>query len=415
MKKLILFELIFIFLATTFISDNPPGWYQQNIPIGNRLITDIYFLDKLTGWVVTNNPNGTDSSLILKTTDGGNNWNQQFKNYYNFNAIQFVDANTGYAATRQLYKTTNGGLNWNLSVIAGFDFQDVFFVNKDTGWVCDADAAFGVGILKTINGGINWSQQAGSSYRPKKLFFINPDTGWAGSNEANGKLYRTTNGGTNWNLQYTFNSNTYGMYFTTKDTGFIAGVFSSSSIAKTINGGFNWIPTNNATGGNDIFFITKKTGYNCAVFSTVEKTTDGGVNWFQQTVPSGNYYSIKFTDTSKGWAGGSNLIHTMDGGGPTGIHNISTEIPADFKLYQNYPNPFNPKTKFSYELRVTSYVKLVVFDVSGKQISELINQKQNAGIYEVDFGGTGLSSGIYFYSLFADGKLIDTKKMVLIK
>lgn len=75
MKKLIISELLLLFLATTFMTDSPPpGWYQQSINIGNRQITDIFFLDSLTGWVVTNGGStGTDSALCLKTTNGGNN------------------------------------------------------------------------------------------------------------------------------------------------------------------------------------------------------------------------------------------------------------------------------------------------------------------------------------------------------
>ncbi len=94
--------------------------------------------------------------------------------------------------------------------------------------------------------------------------------------------------------------------------------------------------------------------------------------------------------------------------------NNQNKIAAGFKLYQNYPNPFNPATIINYELQITNYVKLDVFDVTGKHIVTLVNSKQNAGKYEVDFSGESLPSGIYVYRLTA-GDFTKTKKMILLK
>lgn len=83
-------------------------------------------------------------------------------------------------------------------------------------------------------------------------------------------------------------------------------------------------------------------------------------------------------------------------------------------LEQNYPNPFNPKTRINYELPITNYVKLHVYDNTGQLVKMLVNEKQNAGTYSVTFDGTGLASGTYFYKLETDG-FTDVKKMLLIK
>ncbi|MEO6695009.1 MAG: T9SS type A sorting domain-containing protein [Ignavibacteria bacterium] len=103
-----------------------------------------------------------------------------------------------------------------------------------------------------------------------------------------------------------------------------------------------------------------------------------------------------------------------------GINNISQNVPDDYYLSQNYPNPFNPITKINYELRITpkgqaNYVSLKVYDALGKEVAVLVNEKLNAGKYEVEFDGSNFASGIYFYSLFGNGELIATKKMLLIK
>ena len=89
---------------------------------------------------------------------------------------------------------------------------------------------------------------------------------------------------------------------------------------------------------------------------------------------------------------------------------------VDYSLSQNYPNPFNPSTKINYELRNSNYVSLKVFDLLGKEVAALVNEKQNAGSYAVDFNSSefNLPSGIYFYTLNA-GEFAETRKMVLIK
>ncbi|MFZ1416502.1 MAG: T9SS type A sorting domain-containing protein, partial [Defluviicoccus sp.] len=97
-----------------------------------------------------------------------------------------------------------------------------------------------------------------------------------------------------------------------------------------------------------------------------------------------------------------------------GITNVSTETPVGFDLKQNYPNPFNPKTVISYGLQINSFVKLIVYDALGNEVSNLVNEKQNAGTYTVDFDGSNFSSGVYYYRIDA-GSFTQTKKMLLIK
>ena len=88
--------------------------------------------------------------------------------------------------------------------------------------------------------------------------------------------------------------------------------------------------------------------------------------------------------------------------------------PMQFQLYQNYPNPFNPNTVISYQLPVNGNVTLKVYDVLGNEIVTLLNEEKPAGSYEVEFIGTGLPSGIYFYQL-QTGSYVETKKMILMK
>jgi hypothetical protein len=89
-------------------------------------------------------------------------------------------------------------------------------------------------------------------------------------------------------------------------------------------------------------------------------------------------------------------------------------VPDHFRLDQNYPNPFNPTTVVSFQLSVASDVRLVVYDILGREVKVLVNEKRAPGTYEVKFDGSGLSSGVYFYRLTAPGEFL-TRKMLLLK
>jgi hypothetical protein len=97
-----------------------------------------------------------------------------------------------------------------------------------------------------------------------------------------------------------------------------------------------------------------------------------------------------------------------------GVPNINKSIPDGFKLFQNYPNPFNPSTNIRYQITNNSFVSLKIYDILGKEVASLLNEKQSPGTHEVKFDGTNLSSGIYFYKLVA-GNFSEIKTMTLIK
>ena len=108
-------------------------------------------------------------------------------------------------------------------------------------------------------------------------------------------------------------------------------------------------------------------------------------------------------------AGGNNMdIYTSIIDLAVGIKPISENTPAEYKLQQNYPNPFNPSTKIKFDISPLLrgvgeaqgvFVSLKVFDVTGKEIAILVNEKMQPGSYEVTFDGSKLSSGTYFYRL----------------
>jgi len=98
----------------------------------------------------------------------------------------------------------------------------------------------------------------------------------------------------------------------------------------------------------------------------------------------------------------------------TGIKEIGNNLPKDFYLTQNSPNPFNPITRIKYNVPFSAFVSIKVYDLLGNNIKSLVEEYKQAGTYEIDFNGSNLSSGTYYYQL-TSGKYSTTKKMVLIK
>jgi len=108
--------------------------------------------------------------------------------------------------------------------------------------------------------------------------------------------------------------------------------------------------------------------------------------------------------------------YKISGGVATiGIQQISTEIPARYELRQNYPNPFNPVTNIEYSIPKAGNIKLKIYDITGRETQVLVNEFQSTGTYKADMKALNMSSGVYFYTLFADDVKIDSKKMILLK
>ncbi|HTO94572.1 MAG TPA: T9SS type A sorting domain-containing protein, partial [Bacteroidota bacterium] len=98
----------------------------------------------------------------------------------------------------------------------------------------------------------------------------------------------------------------------------------------------------------------------------------------------------------------------------TGVVGPNTSVPTTAQLAQNYPNPFNPATVLSYQLPVASNVRLAVYDILGREVAVLVNERKASGSHEARFDATGLASGVYLYRLTA-GAFVQTRSMILVK
>ncbi|MEN3039261.1 MAG: T9SS type A sorting domain-containing protein [Candidatus Kryptonium sp.] len=137
-------------------------------------------------------------------------------------------------------------------------------------------------------------------------------------------------------------------------------------------------------------------------------------------IPFMHSFKILYPDESQNrvyFALGEALRYTLIGWIPytaTSVEKDDDIIPSKFALYQNYPNPFNPSTKIEFEIPQREHIKLVIYDVLGREVKRVLDEEFDAGRYKVDVDLTGYSSGVYFYKIEA-GKFISVKKMMLIK
>ncbi len=163
-------------------------------------------------------------------------------------------------------------------------------------------------------------------------------------------------------------------------------------------------------------------------FEDITKTLNKSDNVYAE-LDSGSYIILNFIDTDeqlpKGWVYDYVLVAEGRSVEPEDYteSNMQESLNAEseqkndsrvFTLEQNSPNPFNPKTEIKYATPAAGLVSLIIYDMLGKEISVIVNQYQKAGSYSVNFDGSDLPSGVYFYKLKAGGK-VDIKRMILIK
>jgi len=139
------------------------------------------------------------------------------------------------------------------------------------------------------------------------------------------------------------------------------------------------------------------------------------IEWFftqYYHTPQDSFKTLDMTYAGEIIRSGLALLLTMDSKVVNSVERLLE--PNTWALEQNYPNPFNPSTVISYQLPMTTNVSLKIYDLLGKEIATLVNEKQSAGWKEVEWNAHNISSGIYFYKLQA-GNFVETKKMMVIK
>jgi photosystem II stability/assembly factor-like uncharacterized protein len=427
MKLIITISILFLTLQIQ------SQWVTNSSGVSVNL-KQVIFYNQNTGWVVG------DGGTILKTTNAGINWasmssgtTQDLYSVTYRDSLIIVVCGSGGAILR----STNGGSVWlpavsgttsTLRSVAAYYFTNEFKAVGDNGV-----------ILSSTNSGLTWSSEVSNTTSQLNfvIYFSNVQSGYSAEAMGNNgtKLIKPSD---SWITDAGFTVTSENLLAGAGASRFQVGGGSlafmcseSGMIYKRRFGGgggmIPWVQVNSGVStplrsineGNVSRGAYGNLGkYLWAVGDNgvIRYSADTGSTWQGQTSGVGvTLNSVFMIDSLRGCiVGGGGTILQTNNGGVIGIQQISSNVPEDFSLSQNYPNPFNPVTNIEFMVSKSSFVKLAVFDVSGREVETLVNQSMSAGSYKADWNATKYSSGIYFYSITTEN-YHETKKMILIK
>lgn len=325
---------------------------------------------------------GTGDGDIYRSDDDSANWADAATGitisifskpawFYEFGSNYFCVMSAAIVQGGGVYRSTDG-LNWELATTGMAGGGETVYQITEIGGKLYAGSNFN--LYESVDNGLNWSSIATSGTKVYNGLF-----------EHSGRMFVHT---------------TFGMEYS--DDGGTTWDTLTSSIKSSTYCGF-------VEGAND-------TLYAWSASSGVFYTTDNGATWIDITGDlSGDVMFMRGLEYFNG-----NLYTAVavgvktNGQGTTTAINESLSMPYLARLKQNYPNPFNPTTKISFEIPREGTVKLIVYDILGNKVKELINENLSPGSHSVDFNAGNLSSGIYYYTLFTKNST-QTKKLMLLK
>jgi hypothetical protein len=407
MKTFIQIISVFTFLFILFESSNAQ-WQVSGSYTGNVL-----------SFVVK------DSVLIAGTygngayyTTNGINWTYSTSGMTDLKIISMtLNGNIVFAGSEAsgVYRSTDNGVNWT-QVNTGLTSFEMHTMCSNAGSVF---AGNNNGVYMTSDNGTNWTKISTSTVG-STIFAVTAYNGKVIATSANG-VFITTNGGTNWNnisagiLSY--------IYCLTSFNNTVYAGSSSAGVFKTTNDGLNWIQLNTGLPfGKAVRTVFCETG---KIYAAVYNS--GGIYYLQSSdstwIPANegltqptSYTVISFNNYM--YAGTTTGMFRRPKNEFSSINKTNEKVPGEFKLYKNYPNPFNSQTKIKFSVpssgKITDRIKLDIFDLSGKLIEHLFNDKLSAGIYELNYNAENLASGSYIIRL-STGSVSVVDRIMLIK
>jgi hypothetical protein len=364
------------------------------------------------------------------------------------------------AESGSIYRSSNGGASWT-DVSPGGTSTGVtsLAVNGSSVFA----GAFGVGVFRSMDYGTSWSEaNTGLSNKQVNALAFRQGVLFAAT-DGKGEVFVSSNDGSSWSKA----ACRYKLYWPI----YCLGVGPTLLFAGGGYGAVNWTRDNADSWyeasppiSTDVVTLVHDGTYLCAGTKGdgVYRSSNNGSNWlwantglmgdtkvlslavdgmnlFAGTATGGVFHILNNADFGQGfWDNASSglkntTIHSLaimdnnllaatdDGVWRVAISAIVSsveltrkELPATFRLLQNYPNPFNPSTTIQYALPKSLVVRLSVFDMLGREVSVPVNERSEAGVHEVKYDASRLSSGVYFYRLQA-GDFVSTKKLVVLK
>lgn len=350
-------------------ADGGKSWSFFQTPFESSWFSDVHFPTSAVGYACGGTAFGSNTNIIVKTTDGGQTWDSLIANVfsgYTFTHVHFLNPDTGVVAQEfgDLLLTKDGGQSFqplgfkdHFSEVTGKPNGELFIaINSNLG---TENATYS--ILRSIDLGATWTtvfvEQANNERGINKIFFVNNDIGYAVGTK--GLFLKTRDGGTSWEMnRINPFSNLSALYFSTPEIGYI----------------------NNAGG--------------------IFKTEDGGLTWKVQGVePLNIIHQIQFANDLIGFAISSEGVFKTSNGG--NVLNVSRKNELIINIY---PNPIDQDVHLSFD---SSKQRLIdVFDSFGNKVKSL----KSSNLFE-QLNFSNLLSGTYFITISMDGHFM-TKRVV---
>lgn len=415
MKKSHIFLISFLaFIYSQLIF--PQNLWQPSGNLSGKAINKLIFDYSGNFFALTTNE-------IYRSTDNGNSWHL-FTNFYedfyieeitfNRNDIPFIIASD--SSGRKVYRSTDEGVSWlPVNTNVSFGYRGGLTTNIDyTMYVT------GFAIYKSTDDGESWAD-LGFWYGGSVINIIHDSTGnlyWHKDNHGmyQNEVYRSTDSGLSWSSILLIGIDAFGC----NKSGliFISGMHWNIPVGpytfKSTDYGNNWNIVNEysyhsltVTGDGEVY------GYN--VDYEMQFCSDEGETWidYNSGLPTGDIRTLVIDTSGYLFAGTSDGVYRTVSQ-VTSLESGDGELPTEYFLSQNYPNPFNPSTTIMYSIPKGENIGLKVFDILGNELTTLVNEYKAAGKHGVEFDGSSLPSGIYFYQLNA-GNFTQTKKLLLLK
>jgi hypothetical protein len=354
------------------------------------------------------------------------------------------------AENNGVYFSSDFGVTWSQTSLTGISINDLLVIG-DTIFAAATNWPYGLGgVYMSTNDGINW-MRIGINGKSIECLYYNEYNIYAGTSVG---TYMSTDYGNSWNYIGPYAD--YTRCVATKGNFVFTGQY--TGIYRTSNNGLNWLgpELNNRmvfvmiVNGNSLLAGTSQGLYSSSndgvnwitfapIFNSIQVnslcisgenifvgtwlgislSSNGGANWIQKNegFPN-NHPEIEKLLINNGYIYAGvvefNSVWRRNLSEITRIQNISTETPSKYSLSQNYPNPFNPTTNIKFSIINSGDVKLVVYDIQGREVQTLVDERFQPGTYEAAFDGSSLNNGVYFYKLIT-GTFTETKKMLMIK
>lgn len=396
---------------------------------------------------------------VYKSADNGNSWVQTSSGIKAATIINLQSFTGKVYAIGDSYNTgvsftTNQGTTWvKVSTVGITNTPGSVVQRNDTLFAMDELN----GISRSVNGGTSWTKLNGS---PRGKFYVAGNTIYVyGSNgiysSVNGNswqqlntagiftvdkfavrnnslfimtlqsIYKSTDGGATWRTVNTGLDTTqnFSAIYAHPNVMLVSG---TRGVYRSLDDGNTWQRTDTTvyaetfgSAGSVLFAAHKFGNVNYFTYGGgFLLSTDNGLTWYKSNagLPDGVFINTITADNNYVYAGtDGNYIYRREISQLTGLKESGgTANITGFELQQNYPNPFNPATKITFEVPVTSSVKLLVYNSTGELVRILENGIFEPGTYSSNFDAKDLPSGLYLYVLQANGMQI-TRKMLLMK